>query len=82
MKNLICLILFSVGCAATPAPAKTPVESPPCPKAELPLAPPCEDKVMVMDDKGVTCPSNTRATFPSPFGYFQPGKIVVLCQCK
>ena len=79
MKNLICLILFSVGCAATPAPAKTPVEAPPCPSA--PAAPPCEDTVKIMGEEGATCPANTRATFPMT-GLFLPGKTVVLCQCK
>ncbi len=80
MKNLFLLIILCAGCLATPPVPKDPVSS--TPSTPCPTLPTCEDKVMVMDDKGVTCPSNTRATFPSPFGYFQPGKLVVLCQCK
>jgi hypothetical protein len=79
MKKFLCLLLVCIGCSSAPPPAKTPVEAP-CP--QLPPAPTCEDKVIVMDEKGASCPANTRATFPSPFGFFQPGKIVVLCQCK
>lgn len=80
MKSLFILILLCAGCASSPQHIVH--EAPPKPCPELPPPPTCEDKVMVMDEKGVTCPSNTRATFPSPFGYFQPGKVIVLCQCK
>lgn len=81
MKTILPLILLCIGCssATTPVEPKAPV-CPEVPKVEP--AAPCEDHVMVMDDKGVVCPANTRATFPNAFGFLQPGKIVVLCQCK
>ncbi len=78
MKNLfllILLILLCVGCAG-PAVAVKPT---PCP--EVPAAPTCEDKVIVIDEKGASCPPNTRATFPIT-GLFLPGKTTMLCQCK
>ncbi len=79
MKTILPLILLCIGCTSTPVAPKAPVCPEPLPVAPTPS---CEDHVMVMDDKGVVCPSNTRATFPNAFGFLQPGKIVVLCQCK
>lgn len=83
MKFILPLILLClIGCASTPKHVVF-EGPPPCPSVTpAPQPPPCEDHVMVMDDKGVVCPANTRATFPSAFGFLQPGKIVVLCQCK
>lgn len=81
MKNILLLTLLCIGCTSASVPVEP--KAPVCP--EPPKAapvPPCEDHVMVMDDKGVVCPANTRATFPNAFGFLQPGKIVVLCQCK
>ena len=75
MKYVLLLVLC-ISCAAPPKPITPPT---PCP--ELPAPPTCEDKVIVMDDKGATCPANTKATFPFT-GYLVPGKTVVLCQCK
>lgn len=81
MKFILPLILLCIGCASVPAPAEP--KAPVCPEAPKTVdVSPCEDHVMVMDDKGVVCPANTRATFPNAFGFLQPGKIVVLCQCK
>jgi hypothetical protein len=77
MKKFFVLAILFAACSAPPPPPKTPVsETPPCP-----TLPTCEDKVIVMDEKGATCPANTKATFPMT-GYFVTGKTVVLCQCK
>jgi hypothetical protein len=79
MRIILSLILLCIGCTTTPVEPKTPV----CPEApKINPAPPCEDNVKIMDEKGVVCPANTKATFPNPFGLLQPGTIVVLCQCK
>lgn len=80
MKNIFLLTLLCIGCASTPVTVEP--KAPVCPAPKVEPAPTCEDHVMVMDDKGVVCPANTRATFPNAFGFLQPGKIVVLCQCK